>query len=133
VKVNGSSILSSADEKDLDRERLAESSNITACAPITSLAFSPRHPDILAVASHVDGWQPAAHGVDGGLQGLQVVHRIGSREGRSIDQDRPLVEAPASRPRVTIWNIKSTSASLPESNLLYERAKALIDTAQLTS
>lgn len=115
--MNGTSVLSSADEKDLYRESLAESSSITACAPITSLAFSPRHPEILAVASHVDSWQPAAHGVDGGLQGLQVVQRIGSREGKSIDHDRPVVEVPASRPRVTIWNIKSASASFPKSNL----------------
>lgn len=113
MKVNGSPVLSSADERDLFRESLGESLSITACAPITSLAFSPRYPEILAVASNVDGWQPAAHGVNGGLQGLQVVQRIGSREGRAIDGDRTLEQVPASRPRVTIWNIKSMSANFP--------------------
>jgi hypothetical protein len=128
VKTNGSSVLSSSDDKDLWRESLTESPSITACAPITGLAFSPRHPEILAVASHVDGWQPAAHGIEGGVQGLQVVQRIGSREGRSVHPDRSSDQVPSSRPRVTIWNIKSMSASLFE-RIFFAK---LIRTAQLT-
>jgi hypothetical protein len=59
----------------------------------------------------VNGWQPAAYGIDGGIQSIQVVQRIGSREGRLVGQDPNLEQVPVSRPRVTIWNTKSMSAS----------------------
>jgi hypothetical protein len=86
---------------------------MTSTAPITALAFSPRHPDILAVASHVDGWNPAAHGVEGGLRGVEVVHGSGSRSGRDAARsgEEKMQKVPMQRPRVTIWNIKSKSAS----------------------
>lgn len=110
VKTDGSTILQSADPRDLSAH---DSPATTSTAPITALAFSPRHPDILAVASHVEGWNPAAHGVEGGLHGVDVVHGSGSRSGRDAARsgEEKMQKVPMQRPRVTIWNIKSKSAS----------------------
>ncbi|KAH8084759.1 WD40-repeat-containing domain protein [Filobasidium floriforme] len=106
VKTDGSTILQSADPRDLSAQ---DSPATTSTAPITALAFSPRHPDILAVASHVEGWNPAAHGVEGGLHGVHVVHGSGSRSGRDAARsgEEKMQKVPMQRPRVTIWNIKT--------------------------
>lgn len=105
--MDGSTILQSTHGQDVIAEEQQTSSSTTATASVTSLAFSPRHPDILAVASHVDSWNPANHGVAGDLSGVEVVHGSGSRVGRNASPAEELKKASAQRPRVTIWNIKS--------------------------
>ena len=113
-----------------------KSGNTTSSLPITFLAFSPRDPDIIAVASHTDSWSPSTlqhAGKATGIEGVQVGHLAGSREWRAQQQQPQITSSTSNltsvqrelagevqsvdgvnpdlaignRPRVTLWNIKS--------------------------
>nr|BAJ92128.1 predicted protein [Hordeum vulgare subsp. vulgare] len=85
----------------------SDSSGTTATESICSIAFSPRHPDILAVASQVEGWNPMNQGIEGGLNGVEIIQESGSNEKttNNVVEDNKWAKSP--RPKVRIWNVKT--------------------------